>query len=141
MKPIHLFKFMDLSRFPMMFRRMQTNTLQFVATRGAGHRNLITFFMDISPSHLSTGNLLGWIYISSDGIFAYNLFTGVDERYRGRKLGQAVKVLALRYARDVLQVSTVRTHHNTFTLPMIAIDRKFGYVQMPGFYSMEKSLD
>lgn len=71
---------------------------------------------------------------------AYNLFTGVDERYRGRKLAQAVKVLALRYARDVLGTPTVRTHHNTRNLPMIAIDRKFGYVQIPGFYAMEKAL-
>jgi len=65
----------------------------------------------------------------------------MDELYRGCKLGQAVKVLALRYARDVLQVSTVRTHHNTINLPMIAINRKFGYRQMPDFNSMEKSLD
>jgi GNAT superfamily N-acetyltransferase len=72
--------------------------------------------------------------------YAYNLFTGVDKRYRGRKLAQAVKVIALRYARDVLQVNTVRTHHNTKNDPMIAIDRKLGYVQTPGMYAMEKNL-
>ncbi|MCU0486636.1 MAG: GNAT family N-acetyltransferase [Anaerolineales bacterium] len=72
--------------------------------------------------------------------YAYNLFTGVDLPYRGRKLGQAVKVLALRYARQVLGVSTVRTHHNNMNFPMIAIDRKFGYVQTPGLYLLEKHL-
>jgi GNAT superfamily N-acetyltransferase len=72
--------------------------------------------------------------------YAYNLFTGVDQRYRGRKLGQAVKTLALRYARDVLQVKKVQTHHNTVNNPIIAIDRKFGYVQIPGYYVMEKML-
>ena len=72
---------------------------------------------------------------------AYNLFTGVDMPYRGRKLGQAVKVLALRYAREVLQVTLVRTHHNTKNLPMIAIDRKLGYLQVPGAYLLEKTLD
>jgi RimJ/RimL family protein N-acetyltransferase len=72
--------------------------------------------------------------------YAYNLFTGVDSRYRGRKLAQAVKVLALRYARDVLGASTVRTHHNAKNLPMIAIDRKLGYVQMPGTILMEKTV-
>ena len=72
--------------------------------------------------------------------YAYNLFTGVEMAYRGRKLAQAVKTLALRYARQVLGVSTVRTHHNTLNLPMIAIDRKFGYVQTPGLYLMEKRL-
>ncbi len=70
--------------------------------------------------------------------YAYNLFTGVDISYRGRKLGQAVKVLALRYARDVLKANTVRTHHNTKNLPMITIDRKFGYRQLPGTFLMEK---
>ena len=73
--------------------------------------------------------------------YAYNLFTGVDPAYRGRKLGQAVKVMALRYAREVLEVKEVRTHHNMKNLPMIAIDRKFGYVQMPGTFLMEKKLE
>lgn len=72
--------------------------------------------------------------------YAFNLFTGVDKRYRGRKLAQAVKALALRYARNVLKVSTVRTTHITENLPMIAIDRKLGYVQTPGTFSMEKTL-
>jgi RimJ/RimL family protein N-acetyltransferase len=71
---------------------------------------------------------------------AYNLFTGVDPRYRGRKLGQAVKSLALCYARDQLGVDKVRTNHNADNAPMIAIDRKLGYVQIPGTYRMEKTL-
>jgi hypothetical protein len=41
----------------------------------------------------------------------------------------------------VLQVKSVQTHHNTMNLPMIAIDRKFGYVQMPGTFVMKKVLD
>jgi len=73
--------------------------------------------------------------------YAYNLFTGVGLPYRGRKLGQAVKVLALRIARNSLKVKIVRTHHNTKNLPMIAIDRKFGYRQLPGSFIMEKMLE
>lgn len=76
----------------------------------------------------------------TDADYAYNLFTGVDKRYRGRKLAQAVKTLALYYARDVLMVDTVRTNHNSKNAPMIAIDRKFGYVQSPGMFSMQKML-
>jgi GNAT superfamily N-acetyltransferase len=72
---------------------------------------------------------------------AYNLFTGVDLNYRGRKLGQAVKVQALRYAREVLKVNLVRTHHNTRNMPMIAIDRKLGYTPLPGTFLMEKTLE
>jgi GNAT superfamily N-acetyltransferase len=73
--------------------------------------------------------------------YAYNLFTGVDLPYRGQKLGQAVKLLALRHARNVLMVQVVRTHHNTKNLPMIAIDTKFGYRVISGSYLMEKILD
>ena len=76
-----------------------------------------------------------------DADYAYNLHTGVDRNYRGRGLAQAVKITALRYARDVLKVDTVRTHHNTFNLPMIAIDRKLGYMQQPGTFAMQKMLD
>ena len=72
--------------------------------------------------------------------YAYNLFTGVDLPYRGRKLGQAVKALALRYARSVLKTNIVRTHHNTRNQPMIAIDNKFGYRLLPGSFLMEKDL-
>lgn len=70
--------------------------------------------------------------------YAYNLFTAVDLLYRGRKLGQAVKVLALRYARNELKTNIVRTHHNTRNLPMIAIDTKFGYKLLPGSFLMER---
>ena len=73
--------------------------------------------------------------------YAYNLFTGVDMPYRGRKLAQAVKVLALHYARDVLEVHSVRTHHMAKNLPMIAIDRKLGYTLLPGTYLMEKAIE
>ena len=71
---------------------------------------------------------------------AYNLHTGVARTYRGRKLAQAVKITALRYAREALQVTRVRTHHNSRNDPMIAIDRKFGYYQIRGTYAMEKNL-
>jgi hypothetical protein len=41
MRRIHLFEFTDLSWYPKSFRRMQTDYLQFVATRGSGQKNLI----------------------------------------------------------------------------------------------------
>ena len=71
---------------------------------------------------------------------AYNLFTGVDEAFRGRRLAQAVKAKALLFSRDVLGVKKVRTNHNSLNEPMIAIDRKLGYVQSPGYYYMRKHL-
>jgi RimJ/RimL family protein N-acetyltransferase len=73
--------------------------------------------------------------------YANTLHIGVDIHYRGRKLGQAVRVLALRYARDVLKVHSVRTTHNGMNLPALAIDRKLGYIQISGTLSMEKKLE
>ena len=72
--------------------------------------------------------------------YAYNLHTGVDKRYRNRQLGRAVKITALRFARQALDVHQVRTHHNTKNLPMLAIDRQLGYVLLPGTFLMEKIL-
>ena len=70
---------------------------------------------------------------------AYNLFTGTDVRYRGRKLAQAVKTLALRKARTY-GVGMVRTSHNSENVAMIAIDTKLGYKFTPGTFTMEKEL-
>ncbi len=72
--------------------------------------------------------------------FAYNLHTGVQRNYRGRKLAPAVKVLALRFARDVLHTARVDTDHNSKNLPMIAIDIKLGYKELVSYYSMQKVL-
>jgi hypothetical protein len=44
MKRIHLFEFTDLAWYPETFRRMQTDYLQFVATLGEGHKNLLPLF-------------------------------------------------------------------------------------------------
>jgi len=89
----------------------------------------------------STGE---WAAMSAITVFegsehAYNLFTGTDMRYRGRKLAQAVKSLALRKALT-FGVDTVRTSHNSENVAMIAIDTKLGYVCTPGTFIMVKEL-
>ncbi len=89
----------------------------------------------------TTGN---WAAMSAITIFegadhAYNLFTGTDVRYRGRKLAQAVKTLALRKARQY-GIGSVRTSHNSENEAMIAIDKKLGYIRTPGVLIMEKEL-
>jgi len=71
---------------------------------------------------------------------AYTLHIGVDALYRGRKLGQAVQVLALRYARDVLRTHLVRNARNSVNVPALAIDRKLGFVRIGGTCLMEKAL-
>lgn len=86
-----------------------------------------------------------WVAMSAITVFlnadhAYNLFTGTDIRYRGRKLAQAVKALALRRARG-FGVHSVRTSHNSENEAMIAIDTKLGYMRTPGMFIMEKELE
>jgi mycothiol synthase len=86
-----------------------------------------------------------WAAMSAITVFqgadhAYNLFTGTDVRYRGRKLAQAVKSLALRRARE-FGVDVVRTSHNSENVPMIAIDTKLGYIRTSGTITMEKMLE
>jgi hypothetical protein len=43
-KRIHLIEFTDLSWYPQTFRRIQTDYLQFAATLGSGHQNLVPLF-------------------------------------------------------------------------------------------------
>jgi hypothetical protein len=45
LRRIQLFEFTDLSWYPQAFRRIQTDYLQFVATLGAGHKNLAPLIM------------------------------------------------------------------------------------------------
>ncbi len=45
MKRIHFFEFTDLPWYPQVFRRIQTDYLQFVATLGSAHKNLIPLFI------------------------------------------------------------------------------------------------
>lgn len=44
MKRIHLFEFTDLSWYPDLFRRLQTDYLQFIASLGSGHKYLVPLF-------------------------------------------------------------------------------------------------
>ncbi len=85
-----------------------------------------------------------WAAMSAITVFegadhAYNLFTGTDVRYRGRRLAQAVKSLALKRARQ-FGVQGVRTSHDARNTAMIAIDTKLGYQFTPGTYVMEKKV-
>jgi RimJ/RimL family protein N-acetyltransferase len=86
-----------------------------------------------------------WAAMSAITVFggsdhAYNLFTGTDVRYRGQKLAQAVKSLALRQART-FGVDYVRTNHDSENAAMIAIDTKLGYKRTPGMLILEKTVD
>jgi hypothetical protein len=57
MSRIHLFEFNDQPWFPQVFRRMQTDYLQFATTLGAGHKNLAPLFQR-ALQHAGTTEIL-----------------------------------------------------------------------------------
>jgi len=67
----------------------------------------------------------------------YNLFTGVRRPHRGKGIAKALKALGIRYAKAQGGL-TLRTHNNAKNEPMLAINRSFGYVPLPGWFSLEK---
>lgn len=71
---------------------------------------------------------------------AYNLMTGVLKSYRGRKIAQALKVMALSYARSH-NANYMSTDNDSLNIPMLAINKKFGYVPEPGKYNLIKTLE
>lgn len=84
-----------------------------------------------------------WVGLGAVGIFpethsAYNMFTGVLPAYRGRGIAQALKLLGIRFARRA-GVTSIRTNNDSENAPMLAINRKLGYVPEPGYYTMERA--
>ena len=57
MRRIHLFEFLDLPWYPQAFRRMQTDYLQFAATLGMGHQNLVPLLAK-AMQHASTTKIV-----------------------------------------------------------------------------------
>lgn len=69
----------------------------------------------------------------------YNLMTGVDRRYRSRKIALALKLLAIEWARRY-ETRYIRTNNDSKNAPMLAINRKLGYRPEPGFFRMVRDL-
>lgn len=64
---------------------------------------------------------------------AYNLHTGVLRAYRGRGIALALKIMAIRYARQH-GAREIGTDNDTLNQPMLAINRKLGYQHQSGRY-------
>jgi GNAT superfamily N-acetyltransferase len=69
----------------------------------------------------------------------YNEFTGVLREYRGRCIATALKVLAARAAKRH-GAPYMRTDNADINAPMLAVNRKMGYVPVPGHYRIVKEL-
>lgn len=78
---------------------------------------------------------LAAIALSPEHNSAYNAFTGVDREYRGRGLAYAVKLLAIRWAKQSGAL-LIRTDNDSQNGPMLAINRKLGYQPEPGTYQI-----
>lgn len=70
---------------------------------------------------------------------AYNMITGVDRAYRGRKIALALKLLTIRYAKEK-GASSIVTDNDSQNAPMLAINRKLGYQPRPGIFRLVNQL-
>jgi GNAT superfamily N-acetyltransferase len=62
--------------------------------------------------------------------------TGVLRTYRGQQIAQALKLSAIRYAQEQ-QMARMVTFNDAVNLPILAINRKLGYHEEPGFYILQ----
>lgn len=80
---------------------------------------------------------LSAIGFESGGMTAFHAFTGIDKAYRGRKIAQALRILAAQYAISK-GAQVIVTDNDSENAPMLAINDKFGYVRQPGTYWLVK---
>jgi GNAT superfamily N-acetyltransferase len=71
--------------------------------------------------------------------YSYNAFTGVLREYRGRGLACALKLMAIRRARQY-GATRIRTDNDSQNAPMLAVNRKLGYQPEPGLYYLIRKL-
>lgn len=67
----------------------------------------------------------------------YNQHTATLREYRGRGLATALKALSVDYAKQ-RGGTLMRTNNHEGNDPMLAINRKMGYIAQPGWYELER---
>jgi GNAT superfamily N-acetyltransferase len=70
---------------------------------------------------------------------AYNFFTGVIPRARGRGIARNLKLAAIAEAQS-RGIVTITTDNSSANEPMIALNRRLGYLPMPGQWLMHRPL-
>ena len=86
-----------------------------------------------------------WIGISAIRLYpesqqAFNVHTGVIREYRRRHIALALKLAAVRYARNQ-GARSLSTHNDSTNGPMLALNRKLGYVPEPGLYTLRGTMN
>jgi mycothiol synthase len=69
---------------------------------------------------------------------AHIYLTGVTRAFRGRGIALALKVLAAQVAREQ-GIKEVTTNNHSANGPMLAVNRRLGYVSLPGSYRLYKT--
>ncbi|MCY3774242.1 MAG: GNAT family N-acetyltransferase [Gemmatimonadetes bacterium] len=70
---------------------------------------------------------------------AFNVHTGVIRGYRRRHIALALKLAAIHHARKH-NARSLSTHNDSTNGPMLALNRKLGYVAAPGRYTLRKTM-
>lgn len=85
------------------------------------------------------GAWIGFTHVTldEDPRYARQGMTGVRRPYRGRKIALALKLLSVRYAR-ARGVVEIRTGNDSRNAPIVAINRKLGFIPGPGQCSLLK---
>lgn len=66
--------------------------------------------------------------------------TGVDRRFRGCNLATALKVLAVRYAKEI-SAESLLTKNDSENAPILAINQKMGFQPEPGIYLLKREME
>ncbi|WP_102125716.1 GNAT family N-acetyltransferase [Deinococcus planocerae] len=82
---------------------------------------------------------LGALGVNAGSGVGENAFTGVDRAYRGRGLATAPKLLVVREARR-RGVRLLETGNDSRNAPILRVNRRFGYVPLPGWFTVEAPL-
>ena len=69
----------------------------------------------------------------------FNAFNGVRREYRGRGIALALKLLAIDFCRRS-GAARIRTNNDSENAPMLAINRRLGYVPEPGWYVLRREV-
>ena len=106
-------------------------------------------FFFIAPWFLAEGQILAAdgdkiIGLSAVGYDANtnsmeNMMTGVLAACRGSKIAQALKVLALKFAKSY-GADSIITYNDSQNKPMLAVNNKLGYIRQVGEYHMVRRL-
>jgi len=66
-------------------------------------------------------------------------YTGVLKEFRGKGIAQGLKAQGIQFAMEY-GAQTIRTNNDDRNAPMLAINRKLGFQEAPGFYIVRKEL-